>query len=73
MKKLGRFTVVAFAYIVLFVVAYCIIPTIAAIFGADFLQVAQNPMHVLFAGVTIMAMLGVVFNECFDSDFCAKN
>ena len=73
MKKLGRFLLLAFFYIVLAVCFYSVIPAITWIFGGSFTEVAQHPMHVLFVGTTIFVMLGVLFNECFDGNFYAKH
>jgi hypothetical protein len=73
MKKLGRFTVVAFAFIVLFTLMYCIIPALVAIFGGSFLAVAQHPMHVVFIGTITSVVLGVVFNDTFDTNFYPKD
>lgn len=73
MKKLGRFTLLAFFYVALVVAFYCVIPSIAWLFGGSFLEVAQHPLHVLVVGLSTIIMVGVVFNESFDSDFYSKD
>jgi hypothetical protein len=73
MEKLARFLILATLYVILLVLFYCLIPSICWIFGGEFLSVAQHPMHVIFVGVTLMIMLGVLFTECFDSNFRTKN
>lgn len=73
MKKLARFTILAVCYIALSVLFYCVIPTISWIFGGEFLAVAQHPLHVLFVGGVILVLLGVIFGECFDNNFCTKD
>lgn len=73
MKKLGRFALLAFFYVAMVISFYCVIPSITWLFGGSFLEVAQHPLHVLFIGFTTIIMVGVVFNECFDSDFYSKD
>lgn len=73
MKKLGRFSILLVLYVVLYAVAYSVIPALVALFGGSFLEVAQAPMYIMFAGIMIAVGLGVVFNDSFDSDFCSKD
>ena len=69
MKKLTRFSLLAFFYVVLLVCFYSVIPAITWIFGGSFREVAQHPIYVMFGGLFISIMLGVIFGECFDSEF----
>jgi hypothetical protein len=72
MEKLIRFSILSLTYLTLLILFYCAIPTVSWIFGGEFLSVAQHPMHVLFVGVLLIVMLGVIFSECFDSNFRSK-
>lgn len=73
MKKLARFTLLAIFFVILFVIFYAAIPCITAIFGGEFLAVAQHPMYFLFGGIPIIVLLGIVFNHCFDENFYSKD
>jgi hypothetical protein len=72
MEKLFRFSLLAFFYVVLLICFYSVIPTITWIFGGSFIEVAQHPVYVMFAGLFFLVMLGVIFGECFDSEFNTK-
>lgn len=73
MKKLGRFSLLAFFYLLLTIGFYSVIPAVSWLFGGEFLAVAQHPVHVLFVGTIVAVMVGVVFNESFDKNFYSKD
>ena len=73
MKKLARFFILQVLFVALFIISYCIIPSLVWMFGGGFLDVAQHPMYILFIGIPTIVVLGVLFNESFNSDFRSKS
>jgi|NOAtaT_6_FD_contig_61_237928_length_402_multi_2_in_0_out_0_1 hypothetical protein len=73
MKKLGRFTLLAFFFVLLFILSYSIIPFISWVFGGSFKDVAQNVAYITMGSIVIIVGLGSLFNECFDEDFLTKD
>jgi hypothetical protein len=73
MKKLGRFLLLAFFYVVLFICFYSAIPFVAWIFGASFRDVAQSVPYSVVATIVIATGLGALFSHCFDNDFQTKD
>jgi hypothetical protein len=72
MEKLGRFAILTALYVLSFVIVFTIIPTIAWVFGGSFKFVAQSVPYVALSILFINLFLGVVFGECFDSNFKSK-
>jgi hypothetical protein len=73
MKKLQRFVILSILFILLWILGYCIIPTIVYIFGGSFLEVCQNMAYVFLIGIVIIpAGLGIIFSDCFNSQFYSK-
>jgi hypothetical protein len=72
MEKLARFGILVALYVLSFVIAFAIIPSIAWIFGGSFRYVAQSVPYVAFSIILINALLGVLFSECFDGNFKSK-
>ena len=73
MKKLGRFTLLAFFFVLLFILAYSIIPFISWVFGGSFKDVAQSVAYITMGSIVIIIGLGILFDKCFDEDFMAKD
>lgn len=73
MEKLQRFLILAIIYLLLWIVAYCIVPTIVFIFGGSFLDVAQHCVYVVMVGIIFLNIgLGILFFDCFTSEFYTK-
>lgn len=72
MKKFARFIILSLLYVVTFILFYSAIPSIVWIFGGPFKEVAQSVPYVIFGGILIIVTLGVMFDQCFDSNFYPK-
>ncbi len=72
MLKLFRFLILLLAFVVVFCIFYSIIPTIVWIFGGSFKAVAQHPGYAYLGLFLVIPLTGVLFSECFDSNFKAK-
>ena len=72
MEKLARFGILVALYVLSFVIAFAIIPSIAWIFGGSFREVAQSVPYVAFSIILINPLLGFLFSECFDTNFKSK-
>lgn len=73
MQKLSRFLILAALYLLLWLVAYCIIPSIVFIFGGSFTAVSQNVAYAaIIGGFVINFFLGLLFSECFTTQFYTK-
>jgi hypothetical protein len=73
MQKLSRFLILVALYLLLWLVAYCIIPCIVFVFGGSFLDVAQNVAYaVIFGGFILNVGLGLLFADCFTTQFYSK-
>lgn len=73
MKKLGRFIIVSILYVLTVILFYCFIPLAVWIFGGSFTDVAQSVPYV-FAGVLFIPLItGIIFSDCFDSNFYPKD
>jgi len=73
MEKLQRFLILAIIYLLLWIVAYCIVPTIVFIFGGSFLAVAQSVAYAVIVGFLIINVaLGFLFEACFTNQFYSK-
>lgn len=72
MEKLSRFMLLTFFYVLLFICLYSLIPFVVWVFGGSFTAVAQSVLYVLAGSTIIPIVLGIIFNECFDSDFYTK-
>ena len=73
MEKLARFFILLIVFVITFLLMYSTLPLIVWLFGGEFLAVVQHPAYVMFAGITLLATLGIVFSECFDTNFYSKN
>lgn len=72
MEKLARFGILLLLYIISYIVLFTIIPSIAWMFGGSFTDVAHCAPYVAFTIVGYNCLLGVIFSECFDTNFRSK-
>jgi hypothetical protein len=72
MEKLARFGILVLLYVLSFVIVYTILPSVVWIFGGSFRDVAQSVPYALFGIMFINLFLGVIFSECFDTNFKSK-
>jgi hypothetical protein len=72
MKKLLRLFVLSLLFIILFAIAYAVLPTIVWMYGGEFKAISHNMAYVTFGSIAILIMLGVQFHETFDSNFYEK-
>ena len=72
MEKLFRFSVLFVLYVIAFIVVYSSLPAIVWVFGGSFRDVAQSVPYAVFGIIFINASLGIVFSECFDTNFKSK-
>lgn len=73
MKKLLRLFVLSLLFIILFAIAYAVLPTIVWLYGGEFKTISHNLAYVVFGSMAILIMLGVQFYSTFDENFYEKN
>jgi hypothetical protein len=73
MKKLLRLFLLSLLFIILFAIAYAVLPTIVWLYGGEFKTISHNLAYVVFGSMAIVIMLGVQFHCTFDSNFYEKN
>ena len=72
MNKFIRFIVAAILYILCWIAMFLVIPTIAWIFGAEFLDVAQSGAYCALMVIMGNILLGMLFHGFFDKEFNFK-
>jgi hypothetical protein len=60
-------------FIILFSIAYAVLPTIVWVYGGGFKTISHNIAYVTFGSIAILIMLGVQFYSTFDENFYEKN
>jgi hypothetical protein len=73
MKKLLRLFLLSLLFIILFAIAYAVLPTIVWLYGGEFKTISHNLAYVVFGSMAIVIMLGVQFYSTFDENFYEKN
>lgn len=73
MKKLLRLFLLSLLFIILFSIAYAVLPTIVWVYGGGFKTISHNIAYVTFGSIAILIMLGVQFYSTFDENFYEKN
>lgn len=73
MKKLLRLLILSLLFIILFAIAYAVLPTIVWLYGGEFKTISHNLAYVTFGSLAIVIMLGIQFHHTFDSNFYEKN
>jgi hypothetical protein len=59
-------------FVATLILFYSFIPFIVWIFGGSFKEVAQSVPYVVFCIFLLLPSLGIMFGECFDSNFYPK-
>jgi hypothetical protein len=72
MQKLARFVIVSLLFVATLILFYSFIPSIVWIFGGSFKEVSQSVPYVVFCMFLLLPTLGIIFSECFDSNFYPK-
>ena len=72
MKKLARFIIVSLLFVATLILFYSFIPAIVWIFGGSFKEVAQSVPYVVVCMFLLLPILGMIFSDCFDSNFYPK-
>lgn len=73
MKKLLRLFVLSLLFIILFAIAYAVLPTIVWLYGGEFKTISHNLAYVIFGSMAILIMLAIQFHCTFDENFYEKN
>ena len=75
MERLFRFVVLMLMFVLIATIMYVALPVLLGTFSWNYgitVDILSDPIYASFAGALILILLGIVFNDCFNSNFFSK-